>query len=139
MTPTDLPAACGDAPEGSPAAILDTEEGLDRVMGNRALYARMLRRFRAEYEGFSAALGVVLGAGETERAKRQAHTLKGAAGMIGACRVHQQAGALEDAIGGVAGAGLWQPELAKLDRELGLALRALDGALGDKSGPGAIG
>ncbi|MES3023093.1 MAG: Hpt domain-containing protein [Pseudomonadota bacterium] len=138
MTPSELPAAgCGDAPAGSPAAILDTDDGLERVMGNRALYARMLKRFRTEYDGFSMALGVVLGAGETERAQRQAHTLKGAAGMIGACRLHQQAGALEGAIG--VGAAAWAPELAKLESELALALRALDGALAGEFAPGAAG
>lgn len=78
--------------------IIDMADGIDRIMGNRELYARMLKRFRSDYAHGALPIGVALADGDAVLAHRLAHTLKGAAGMIGAHRLHQHASALELAI-----------------------------------------
>ncbi len=74
---------------------IDVNDGIDRVMGDRDLYGRMLRRFRNDYR--QGALGVrsALAAQDMARAHRMVHTLKGAAGMIGAHRLLERATQLE--------------------------------------------
>ncbi|NHZ32963.1 Hpt domain-containing protein [Massilia sp. CCM 8692] len=78
--------------------VIDMADGIDRIMGNRALYARMLKRFRSDYALGAVPIGAALADGDTILAHRLAHTLKGAAGLIGARRLHQQASTLELAI-----------------------------------------
>ncbi|NHZ43251.1 Hpt domain-containing protein [Massilia aquatica] len=78
--------------------VIDMADGIDRIMGNRALYARMLQRFRSDYAHGTLPIGAALAAGDTILAHRLAHTLKGAAGLIGAHRLHQHASTLELAI-----------------------------------------
>jgi HPt (histidine-containing phosphotransfer) domain-containing protein len=134
MSSSDPPPASGDAPQRSSPAILDTHDGLERVMGNRVLYARMLKRFHTEYLTFPTTLQDLLANGETERAQRLAHTLKGAAGMIGALALHVQAGVLEIAIAGASESHT--EEFAKLERELGAAFDALLAALDGPFAPG---
>ncbi|ATQ73088.1 phosphotransfer domain-containing protein [Massilia violaceinigra] len=79
-------------------AVIDMADGIDRIMGNRDLYARMLKRFRSDYAHGAVPIAEALGAGDTILAHRRAHTLKGAAGMIGAHRLHEHASSLELAI-----------------------------------------
>ncbi|UOD31848.1 Hpt domain-containing protein [Massilia violaceinigra] len=78
--------------------VIDMADGIDRIMGNRALYARMLQRFRSDYAHGPLPIGAALAAGDTILAHRLAHTLKGAAGLIGAHRLHQHASTLELAL-----------------------------------------
>ena len=104
---------------------IDVEAGVERLMGNRQLYLRTLVRFRTDYGHAGAALRAALDAGDTTRALRLAHTLKGAAGMIEAGALYAAALALEDA-------------LRKGDRQVSaLLLRAdaqLDHVLGELDG-----
>lgn len=67
-----------------PGAVgaLDFGAGLDRMMGDRAMYLRVLARFHADYAGTAARLRAALAAGDATLAHRIAHTLKGAAAMI---------------------------------------------------------
>jgi two-component system sensor histidine kinase/response regulator len=121
-------------PSGFPAPpgndhILYVEEGLERLMGDRALYLQMLRRFRKTYLDCAARLRAALDAGELEQLQRLVHTLKGAAGMIGAQQVYRHALALEEACGspdGVCGAALAQLGPA-LHSVLGMIESILDG------------
>jgi len=78
--------------------VIDVIDGIDRVMGDRDLYARMLRRFHADYREGVAPIRAALAAGERSFAQRRAHTLKGSSGMIGSHRLHALASALELAI-----------------------------------------
>jgi signal transduction histidine kinase/CheY-like chemotaxis protein len=89
-TPTsdDLPAV----------ADLDTKAGLSRVMGNRKLYASLLRQFVEKQGPAVAEIGAALASGGAALAERLAHTLKGAAGNLGAIRVQAAAGDLEKLI-----------------------------------------
>lgn len=78
--------------------ILDVNDGIERVMGNRDLYGRMLRRFRQDYRGGVLPIRTALADADTALAHRLVHTIKGASGMIGAHRLHARACQLEEAI-----------------------------------------
>lgn len=78
--------------------IIDVADGLDRVMGDRKLYARVLLRFRRDYSGGAVAILAALDRGDIFEAQRLTHSLKGAAGMIGAVPLHIGATAAEHAI-----------------------------------------
>lgn len=104
--------------------VLDSEAGVERLMGNRALYVRVLARFRSDYRDAPAALRRALAAHDTALAQRLAHTLKGAAGMIEAPALQAAALALEDALrGGRRDPG---PLLQQLEAALAAVLRQLD-------------
>ena len=109
--------------------IVDVAEGIDRVMGNRELYVRMLARFRGEYRDGTRPVSLALAAGDRILAHRRVHTLKGSSGMIGAHRLHQLASALEVAIrtGGadeVACIAALGPEFEQVQRVIGGLLNA---------------
>lgn len=78
--------------------ILDTEEGLERLMGDNALYRQLLLRFRKDYGQAATQIDRMLDDGAHAAALRKAHNLKGAAGMIGALELHRLAGAAEAAL-----------------------------------------
>jgi HPt (histidine-containing phosphotransfer) domain-containing protein len=78
--------------------IIDVADGIDRLMGNRDLYARMLRRFRREYQSATLPIRTAMADQDKRTAHRLVHSLKGAAGMIGAHRLQQRASQLENAI-----------------------------------------
>ena len=84
-------------PDGGAAtsSLLDPLDGIARVMGERALYLRMLRRFRDDYRDAAAHILAAVDGGEARLAHRMAHTLKGASGMICAPALYRLAGALE--------------------------------------------
>ena len=105
-------------------AVLDTTDGIERIMGDRELYVRMLRRFRSDYAQGVAPIRIALLHGDANLAHRIAHTLKGASGMIGARPLHQQASALERAIRTASGAE--KDELEALGPGLQAVLNAID-------------
>ena len=79
-------------------AVLDTGDGLERIMGDRMLYLKLLWRFKHDYQHFPAQFGGMMEAGQYGAARLKAHTLKGASGMIGARAVHRLASELETAL-----------------------------------------
>lgn len=113
-----LPA--GDA---SALATLNVEEGLERLMGDRALYLQILQRFQHDYRTATAAIRQALAASDGAAARAAAHALKGAAGMIGAQAVYQLAAALEVALA-MPPAGAAPDPLAPLLEQLELAMQA---------------
>jgi two-component system sensor histidine kinase/response regulator len=102
--PADQPApaeASAPAEEVAlPNAIpdLDIEAGLKRVLGNRALYASLLRKFADGQKNAGGQIRAALAAGDRDGALRMAHTLKGVCGNIGANALHAKAAAVEAAI-----------------------------------------
>ena len=78
--------------------IIDVADGIERLMGNRDLYARMLRRFRREYQDATLPIRTAIADQDKRTAHRLVHSLKGAAGMIGAHRLQERASQLENAI-----------------------------------------
>lgn len=77
---------------------LDVEEGLDRLMGERALYLQILRRFLQDYRDSCERIQSLLAQRQEAKAQLAAHSLKGSAGLIGAQLVHDQAVLVENAI-----------------------------------------
>ncbi|MDP3228434.1 MAG: response regulator [Acidovorax sp.] len=78
---------------------LDAAAGLKRVLGRRAAYEDMLRKFVAGQASAVQTTRAALLAGQREDALRAMHTLKGTAGTIGAGPLAELAQAVEHAIG----------------------------------------
>jgi HPt (histidine-containing phosphotransfer) domain-containing protein len=76
--------------------VLDTVDGLERILGNRRLYGQLLRRFQHDHAETALALEDLLQSGKYDAALCMAHRLKGAAGMIGARAVQEMAGGMEE-------------------------------------------
>ncbi|HZV53300.1 MAG TPA: PAS domain S-box protein [Rhodocyclaceae bacterium] len=77
---------------------LDAAAGLRSVRGNTRSYLRLLHQFAMSHEQDVATIGVRLTEGGHTEARRLAHSLKGAAGLLGATTVQRLAAALELAI-----------------------------------------
>ena len=78
--------------------ILNWQDGVARVVNNRALYAKLLGRFADSLSDSPAKVSEALAAGNTEDARMQAHTLKGTAANLGAEALAEAAMHLEEAI-----------------------------------------
>ena len=103
--------------------VLQVETGLQQLMGDRALYLQILRRFRQRYQDSANQARTELTAGDAIGAQRIIHTLKGAAGMIGAQQVYLLASKLEQICTGPT--PLCMGPLAQLEH----AMRGLMGAI----------
>ena len=121
------------APAGDPAVELsidgiDVQDGLSRAMGNRGFYLKMLGRFRDGQRDVAARIGETI---ETDRmqAERLAHSLKGAAGLLGAGAVQQIAARLEAGIRAGTQKDALMPLLNQLDATLQALLDAIANAL----------
>ena len=104
--------------------LLDVSDAIARVMGDRALYARMIARFRKDYAGGMAPIRAAIDGGDLGLAHRLAHTLKGASGMISAHALHQQASLLELALRQPSGS-LAEP-VAGVERSLAQVLQIIE-------------
>jgi len=110
----------------APPAILDTDSALGRIMGDRPLYLKILRRFLHDHGTTPRQIQADFQAGNYAGARLKAHTLKGAAGMIGAQQVYQQTAALEMALRAHA------PNLQQQVQQLELAQDQLLGAVSNE-------
>ena len=72
--------------------------GLGRVGGNRLLYAKLLRKFKAGQETAVEQIRAALQSGDVETAARLAHTVKGVSGNLGGESLYSAAAELEQAI-----------------------------------------
>ena len=118
----------------APGLALDYRAGLERLMGDQAMYQRVLTRFHLDYRDMAARLRAALGAGDLPLAQRIAHTLKGAAAMIEARSLRQIAAEVEHALR--AGTGADQQLLACLEQELARVMTQLDTLLQRSGEPG---
>lgn len=119
MTSTSTPASAGQ--------ILQVETGLQQLMGDRGLYLQILRRFRQRYPDSGCEARKALTGGEPGHGQRIVHTLKGAAGMIGAQQVYLLAAQLEPLCAGPASG--WSAPLAQLEQALRALLAVIDEVL----------
>ena len=78
-------------------AGIDMRAGLATTMNNEKLYTRLLVKFREGQKNFAARFRAAQGDADRSAAMREAHTLKGTAGSIGAKGVAAVAGELERA------------------------------------------
>ena len=104
-------------------APLDLAGGIDRVMGDRSMFARILSRFRLDYGRAAAAIRTALADGDRPLAQRLTHTLKGASGLIEARPLHRQASALEHVLRAHSD---HRGAMDRLETELNRVLRELD-------------
>lgn len=109
-------------------APVDVAGGIDRVMGDRGMYLRILARFRTDYGRAGGAIRAALAGGDRPLAQRLTHTLKGAAGLIEARSLHRQAMGLEQVL---RAHDAHRPQMDALDTELQRVLRELDRLLKD--------
>jgi CheY-like chemotaxis protein len=87
----------GPAEQALPDALpeFDLAEGLQRLMGNRALYLKLLGDFATQYLQAAANIRSALDAGDFEQAHGLVHAIKGVAGNLAAKDLQQQSAALE--------------------------------------------
>ena len=111
-------------------APLDLSGGIDRVMGDRSMFARILSRFRLDYGRTAAAIRTALADGDRSLAQRLTHTLKGASGLIEARPLHLQAAALEQVLRAHSD---HRGAMDRLETELNRVLRELDKLLKDSA------
>lgn len=109
-------------------APLDLAGGIERVMGDRSMFARILSRFRLDYGRTAASIRTALADGDRPLAQRLTHTLKGAAGLIEARPLHLQAAALEQVLRAHSD---HRGAMDRLETELNRVLRELDKLLKD--------
>ncbi len=74
---------------------LDTQTGLQAVRGRLASYHRLLGKFLDNHANDFGQIREKLASGERSEARRLAHSIKGAAGTLGALRVYEAALRLE--------------------------------------------
>jgi two-component system sensor histidine kinase/response regulator len=122
MTPTSSPLTA--VPAGH---VLQVETGLQQLMGDRDLYLQILRRFLQRYPNSGCQARQAFEDNEPGHAQRIIHTLKGAAGMIGAQQVYLLASQLEPLCAGPAQA--WSAPLAQLEQALRSLVTVIDGVL----------
>jgi len=113
---------------------LDLRAGLRRMAGMEALYVKSLLSFVEQQKDMSARLRQDIADNDAAAAIREAHTLKGAAGIIEAGEVRELATGLEAALaaGDISGGLAW---LDRLDAQLDPLLAAINAALEDPSSP----
>jgi two-component system, sensor histidine kinase and response regulator len=96
-----------DSESGSVRADFDSDELLDRIDGDRALFMDIVRIFLEETPSLIAALGAGIESGNADAVEKAAHAIKGSCAMISAKRLERLANELEimGRIGNLNGAG----------------------------------
>ncbi|HZX30092.1 MAG TPA: PAS domain S-box protein, partial [Rhodocyclaceae bacterium] len=88
-------AAAGGEAEAGIAGVLEIGRGMKTMRGRADSYRRLLRKFAAGCPASLAAIRLALEAGDNDEARRLAHSMKGAAGNLGATGVQAAAADLE--------------------------------------------
>ncbi|BBD07393.1 PAS domain S-box protein [Desulfovibrio ferrophilus] len=83
-------------PESLPG--IDMDNGLKRVAGNSKLYAKLLMDFHRDYVECVSEIRDSIATNKLELAQRQAHTVKGVAGNIGASALFEAAANVDAAL-----------------------------------------
>ena len=110
---------------------INQKQALDTFGGNKELLKKNLSRFCASYPQTVDMLKKALEESNAEQVKRVAHSLKGSAGLIGANRVYELAGRLEESGGkdelkkAAVMLGSLQEELEKMNQAASLILSDL--------------
>ncbi len=114
---------------------VDVRAGLKRTGGNRQRYQSLLRKFADQQATSLDDMRAALAAGDLGSAERAAHSLKGAAGTLGAVALSEAASAAETAIR--EGAGIEQA-VSALERTATPVLRGIRAAFpADQGGNGS--
>ena len=130
VLPSHVPPALALPPDWPLIDGIDAQSAHGRMLGDVALFKRLLARLFDEFGDVVAELRQAIDAGRFDAARQQVHKLRGVAGNLGAHAVHGVAGALEPML---AHAGT-SPGAERLSRvqallaELGVALLRLRAA-----------
>ncbi|HJW25638.1 MAG TPA: PAS domain S-box protein [Rhodocyclaceae bacterium] len=110
-------AETAPAPAAGIAGVLDIGRGMKTLRGRTESYRRLLRKFLAGREASLDALRRALAAGDRDEARRLAHSMKGAAGNLGATGLQSAAAELEAALrSGSAGESLVERLMSEGER-----------------------
>jgi CheY-like chemotaxis protein len=111
-------------------AGIDTRVGLKRTGGNSKRYERLLRRFAQQQADVITGISKALLSGDSVTAERTAHSLKGAAGTLGAVALAELAAKVETAL-----KSGQEPQalIAALSDSVTSVVDAIEGALPDES------
>jgi CheY-like chemotaxis protein len=115
----------------------DLDAALERVDGDRTLFIELARLFQADCSRLQAELRQALAEKNTLQLRRIAHTLKGAAGHVGASEIASTALALEQ-LGDAADFEAAAPLAQALENQLALVPAALADLLAHPSGKGTV-
>ncbi|MGL1891792.1 MAG: response regulator [Spirochaetaceae bacterium] len=74
---------------------IDTEQGLNRVGGNRKLYKKLLKQFATDYKEFENDIKAITDKENREEAIRAAHTIKGVSANLGGEELQKLSAVLE--------------------------------------------
>ena len=111
---------------GFPALTgVDVADGLQRTMGNSALYRRLLIQFAETRYAAADEIATLLARGEIDQARKAVHAMKGLAANLGAHELSEQAAAIESAVD----KRRPQQEIARLGESLSCALAEIVGAI----------
>ncbi len=125
-TAAPMAAAAAEGPLGIDG--IDVKSALKRTGGNRKRYEALLRRFAQQQAATVEDIRKALSMGDAATAERAAHSLKGAAGTLGAGALSEAAAKAETAI--KMGQGI-DTALTSLSIDLGAAVMAIRAALPD--------
>jgi two-component system sensor histidine kinase/response regulator len=120
------PPVTGGAAEGDP--VIDRTAALARLGGNEDMYRRLLVGFRENQADAVERIRTALAAPDLDAARRDAHTLKGLAGNIGAADLVRAAAEVEQRIAMHGDADAIEAGMAPLEAELGRVVATIDGA-----------
>ena len=115
---------------------IDVKSALKRTGGNRKRYVALLRRFAQQQASTVDEIRKALSMGDAATAERAAHSLKGAAGTLGATTLSEAAAKAETAI--KTGQGI-DTALTSLFAGLGAAVRAIRAALPEEIPTSGVG
>ena len=107
---------------------VNVAESVRRMGGNTALYCTLLDKFRVKERNMVATIREALAADDSKTAERQAHTLRGIAGTLGAKSLQDLAASLESSIK-KAELGEVDSLLARIEQELAAFINSIDHAL----------
>lgn len=79
-------------------ALINTNQGIRRVLGNRGMYFSLLQKFSAKQADAALRIKAAIEASNLKEAELIAHTVKGLAGNIGATEVQEAAAILERSV-----------------------------------------
>jgi CheY-like chemotaxis protein len=105
---------------------IDTNLGLKRLLGNQRAYVNILRKFGQDFENVAETIKNLAASEKEKEAAILAHTVKGAAGNIGATELQGAAAAME-ALFTEEGRGLQEATFQNFSQSLSRVLASLKG------------
>lgn len=107
--------------EGNGSAF-NVKDAMGRLMNNKKLYEKLLKRFESEYGDFHDKLRAAVDGGNMEEAIHLAHTMKGLAGNLGADDLNEASKTVEAICKSGGSAADLGPAMEKFSLELNRAL-----------------